>query len=33
VKEQVRGVVDDLMQGKKPDLEKSKEALKKLFGR
>lgn len=32
-KEQVRGVVDDLLKGKKPDLEKGKEALKNLFGR
>ena len=32
VKEQVRGVVDDLMKGKKPDLDKGKEALKNLFG-
>jgi AsmA protein len=32
VKEQVRGVVDDLMKGKKPDLEKGKEALKNLLG-
>jgi AsmA protein len=32
VKEQVRGVVDDLMKGKKPDLDKGKEALKHLFG-
>jgi AsmA protein len=33
VKEQARGVVDDLLRGKKPDLEKGKEALKNLFGR
>ena len=33
VKEQVRGAVDDLLKGKKPDLEKGKEALKNLFGR
>lgn len=32
-KEQVKGVVDDLLKGKKPDLEKGKEALKNLFGR
>jgi hypothetical protein len=32
VKEQVRGVVDDLMKGKKPDLDKGKKALKNLFG-
>jgi AsmA protein len=33
VKEQVRGAVDDLLKGKKPDLEKGKAALKNLFGR
>jgi uncharacterized protein involved in outer membrane biogenesis len=33
VKEQVRGAVDDLLKGKKPDLKKGKEALKNLFGR
>ena len=33
VREQTRGVVDDLLKGKKPDLEKGKEALKNLFGR
>ncbi|MBA2251696.1 MAG: AsmA family protein [Nitrospirales bacterium] len=33
VREQVRGVADDLLKGKKPDLEKGKEALKNLFGR
>ena len=32
-KEEVKGVVDDLLKGKKPDLEKGKEALKNLFGR
>lgn len=32
VKEQVKGVVDDLLQGKQPDLQKGKEALKNLFG-
>jgi AsmA protein len=33
VKEQVKEVVDNLLKGKKPDLEKGKEALKSLFGR
>jgi uncharacterized protein involved in outer membrane biogenesis len=33
VKEQARSIVDDLLKGKKPDLEKGKEALKNLFGR
>lgn len=32
-KQEVKGVVDDLLKGKKPDLEKGKEALKNLFGR
>lgn len=33
VKEQVKGVVEDVLKGKTLDLEKSKEALKNLFGR
>jgi AsmA protein len=33
VKEQARSIVDDLLKGKKPNLEKGKEALKNLFGR
>ena len=32
-KEQVKSAIDDLLKGKKPDLEKGKEALKNLFGR
>ncbi|WP_447984489.1 AsmA family protein [Nitrospira sp. Nam74] len=33
VTEQAKGVIDDLLKGKKPDLEKGKEALKNLFRR
>jgi uncharacterized protein involved in outer membrane biogenesis len=33
VTEQARGAIDDLLKGKKPDLEKGKEALKNLFRR
>ncbi|HKN87273.1 MAG TPA: AsmA-like C-terminal region-containing protein, partial [Nitrospiraceae bacterium] len=32
-KEQVRSAVDDLLKGKKPDIQRGKEALKNLFGR